>query len=243
MPHPRLTSHFRHRHVVLPVIHVVTLAQARLNAQIAYEAGADGVFLINHEDEQGERPLTHRHLLDIHQELSTDFPDWWLGVNCLDLQPHQVFAQLPTQVAGVWVDNALIDETQSSQPAAEEIAASRQQSGWQGLYFGGVTFKYQRQVADVAQAAVTAVAYLDIITTSGPATGQAASLSKIQQIRAAIGDHPLAIASGLTPENITAYLPLADCFLVATGISRSFDMFEPELVQTFVDIVRRGIIE
>ena len=84
----------------------------------------------------------------------------------------------------------------------------------------------------------TAVPYLDVITTSGTATGQAASLSKIRQIRAAIGDHPLAIASGLTPENITSYLPYANCFLVATGISRSFEMFDPVLMRTFINTVR-----
>jgi predicted TIM-barrel enzyme len=220
---------------------VVNPAQARLNAQIAFEAGADGVFLINHEAESGERPLTYRHLLDIHQELSLTFPNEWLGVNCLDLQPHQVFPHLAAQVAGLWVDNALIDETQTAQPVAEKIAASRQRSQWQGLYFGGVAFKYQREVEDVAQAAETAVSYVDIITTSGTATGQAAHLSKIQQIRAAIGDHPLAIASGLTPENITAYLPYANCFLVATGISYSFEMFDAVRVRAFVNKVRAGV--
>ncbi|MCB8943056.1 MAG: adenine phosphoribosyltransferase [Ardenticatenaceae bacterium] len=240
MPQP---TPFTNPHIVLPVIHVVNTAQAKLNAQIAYEAGADGVFLINHEDEGGERPLTYRHLLDIHQELSQTIPGWWLGVNCLDLPPHETFAHLTPQVAGVWVDNAYIDERQTAQTAAEQIAHSRQQSQWQGLYFGGVAFKYQREVADVARAAQTAVPYIDIITTSGTATGQAAHLHKIQQIRAAIGPHPLAIASGLTPENIAAYLPYANYFLVATGISRSFDSFDPARVRAFVQRVRRGVIE
>ena len=66
---------------------------------------------------------------------------------------------------------------------------------------------------------------------------------QIQQIRAAIGPHPLAIASGLTPENIAAYLPYANYFLVATGISRSFDSFDPARARAFVQRVRRGVIE
>jgi predicted TIM-barrel enzyme len=227
---------FTHRHVVLPVIHVVNGQQALQNARVAYEAGADGVFLINHEVD-GKRPLTYNHLLDIHNEVVQALPDWWLGLNCLDLEPHETFQHLSPQVAGVWVDNAMIDERQAAQPEAERIKAVQTESQWSGFYFGGVAFKYQRDVMDVSAAAQTAVAYTDIITTSGSATGQAAPLTKIGQIRAAIGDHPLAIASGLTPENITDYLPLADCFLVATGISRSFDAFDPIRLKMFVDAV------
>jgi hypothetical protein len=36
-------------------------------------------------------------------------------------------------------------------------------------------------------------------------------------LKRALGDWPLAIASGITPENVGEYLPVADCFLVATG--------------------------
>ena len=239
---PDLYAHFAQRHIILPVIHVINLPQARLNAEMAYESGADGVFLINHEDKQGRRPLTYPHLLHIYHELSALFPNWWLGVNCLDLLPQHLFAQLPSQVQGVWVDNAFIDETQAAQPAAEQITTTRQQSQWHGLYFGGIAFKYQRQVSDVALAAKTAVPYIDVITTSGPATGKAAALSKIQQMRAAIGTHPLAIASGLTPENITTYLPYADCFLVAKGISSHFDRFDPKRMRTFIDRVRNATV-
>ena len=39
---------FRHRHVVLPVVHVTSLEQTLRNVSIAYDAGSDGVFLINH---------------------------------------------------------------------------------------------------------------------------------------------------------------------------------------------------
>jgi len=185
-----LQAFFSHRHIVLPVIHVVNGQQALQNAWVAYETGADGVFLINHEVD-GKRPLTYNHLLDIHNEVTQALPDWWLGLNCLDLEPHETFQHLPPQVAGLWVDNAMIDERQAAQPEAERIKAGQTESQWSGLYFGGVAFKYQRDVMDVSAAAQTAVAYTDIITTSGFATGQAAALTKIPTMRAALGDHPL----------------------------------------------------
>lgn len=57
-------------------------------------------------------------------------------------------------------------------------------------------------------------------------------------MKAAVGDFPLAIASGITPENVGEYLPWCDCFLVATGISCSFEELDPERVRALVGRVR-----
>jgi predicted TIM-barrel enzyme len=53
-----------------------------------------------------------------------------------------------------------------------------------------------------------------------------------------VGDVPLAIASGTTPENVGGYLEIADCFLVATGISKSWLAFDEERVRELVRRVR-----
>ena len=206
---------FAHRHVVLPVIHVESEEQALRNARIARAAEADGAFLINHS-------MDHQRLLAIHHRVFQHFPDWWIGVNCLYLDPEEVFRLVSDEVVGVWADDAAIDERSSEQPIAAEIAAARECSGWAGLYFGGVAFKYQRPVEDLASAARIAMRYMDVVTTSGPGTGIAAEREKIVAMREATGDFPLAIASGITPDNVGDYLEVADCFLVATGISRSF---------------------
>ena len=222
---------FGRRHVVLPVIHVTGQEQALRNATIAFEAGADGIFLINHT-------MGHAGLLRIHKAVVAEFPGRWVGVNCLDLTPPEVFALVDESVGGVWVDNAFIDETRADQPMAERLLAAREKSAWHGLYFGGVAFKGQRRVSDLEQAAITAARYMDVVTTSGPGTGLAADTTKIARMKAALGMHPLAIASGITPENVHEYLPHADCFLVATGISRTFDGLDPARVGALVRTVR-----
>jgi predicted TIM-barrel enzyme len=79
---------------------------------------------------------------------------------------------------------------------------------------------------------------MDVVTTSGPGTGRAAEVTKIQRMREALGDAPLAIASGITPENVDQYLPYADCFLVATGISRSDGEFDSRRVLALVERVK-----
>ncbi|MEM7117854.1 MAG: BtpA/SgcQ family protein [Chloroflexota bacterium] len=234
-------SHFRTQfangHVVLPVIHVKNQQQAEANAHIAYEAEADGVFLINHETDGGH-PLDYRALLGIHGRLTAVFPDWWIGVNCLDLTALETFSAVGNQVAGVWVDNAGIDEQRKAQPEAEQILTAQRRAGWNGLYFGGVAFKYQRSVVEVAMAAKLAMGYMDVVTTSGAGTGKEADVSKIRAMKTAVGDFPLAIASGITPENVAQYMPYVDCFLVATGISHSFYQFDPKRVKELVVRVR-----
>ncbi len=220
-----------HRHVVLPVIHAESAEQSFRNAQIARDAGSDGIFLINHA-------ISTEELLPIAAEVRKRFGAWWIGINCLGLEPHEVFRLPLENVNGVWVDNALIEEQLKVQVAADYVQAVRRNSGWTGLYFGGVAFKYQRAVEDLEPAARTASRYMEVVTTSGPGTGQAAPYGKIARLKSALGTHPLAIASGITVENVREYLPVADCFLVATGISRTFSDFSPARVQALVRTVR-----
>ena len=225
---------FSERHVILPVIHAASQQQAFRNAKIARDANVDGVFLINHG-------MSYTELLSIHRAVVAEHRDWWVGVNCLDLSPIDVFRCIDDTVRGVWVDNAMIDENAVVQPEAERVLETRRETGWSGLYFGGVAFKYQRPVTDLAQAATKAARYMDVVTTSGPGTGHAALPEKIKVMKQALGDHPLAIASGITPENVGDYLDSADCFLVATGISESFEELDAERVNALVQRIRKAV--
>lgn len=222
---------FGQHHAVLPVIHVANARQSLANAEIAREAGADGVFLINHD-------VDVRTLLEIWEKVSAAHPGWWIGVNLLGVRAADVFDLLPVGVSGVWVDNAEIDERSGGQERARLIDERRRASGWSELYFGGVAFKYQREVDDLHAAARAAAPWMDVVTTSGPGTGEAADLAKITALKYGLGSKALAIASGITPDNVSDYLPLADAFLVATGISRSFTFLDPPLVADLVKRVR-----
>ena len=222
---------FRNRHVVLPVIHVESLEQAQRNTDLAQEAGADGVFMINHT-------INDHALLDIHAANADAHPGWWIGVNCLGLSPEQVFAVVSHKVTGVWTDNAGIEEGDQDQPYAKYVLKVRDARAPACLYFGGVAFKYQRDVADLEGACRIAAKYVDVVTTSGPGTGQAAEVKKIRRMKEALGHKPLAIASGITVENVVDYLPYATSFLVATGISRSFTELDPAKMKSLIEKVR-----
>ena len=109
----RFRKMFLHKHVILPVIHTVNQKQAYKNADLAYNEGCDGVFLIY------QSRLSCFELFERYQFLSIKYLKWWLGVNCLDLDPIDTFYKVPKTVAGIWVDNAMIDETAKIQNEAD----------------------------------------------------------------------------------------------------------------------------
>ena len=88
-------------------------------------------------------------------------------------------------------------------------------------------------------AARQAVPFMDVVTTSGIATGEEADLTKIRDFRAGIGDFPLALASGITPENAHAYADV-DAFMVATGINHpgNFYDIDPERLAALMRVTR-----
>ena len=210
--------------VVLPVIHVLDAEQTHRNIHILIAEGAAGCFLINHDFGVPE-------FLPIVRAVRGTFPWLWMGLNFLGVTGRDAFpilgdlAREGCPIDAYWADDARIDE-HGQNAEAEEIAAIRATSGWDGLYFGGTAFKMQRPVDPThwQDAAREAVPFMDAVTTSGIATGQQADLTKIRNFRAGVGDTPLALASGITPDNARDYADV-DAFMVATGINVPGDFY------------------
>ena len=205
---------FHRSRVFLPVIHPVSKATALSSIKTAVESDADGIFLIN----QG---MSISQVLDFIPEIHRLYQNLWIGVNLLGSPPEDVLdliVNLP--VGGIWSDNADIDEQSDIQPSGERFQNARQKTGWKGLYFGGVAFKYQREVPAslLPDAARKASHWMDVITSSGPGTGYAASVDKAMSLRSGAETHPLALASGVSPENVAGFLPFIDAYLVASEI-------------------------
>lgn len=226
---------FNNKHTILPVIHAKDDYQIKYNAEIAFKAGADGVWLINHE-------MSAVDLIVHAQGVTKLYPEWFIGINCLDKDPEYMLNSAPYDIKGVWSDNAYIYENSEKQERASEIHELLKVYQQQGttLYFGGVAFKYQKPVSDCAKAAKIAKDYVDVVVTSGLATGEAADLDKIIRMKEAVGSFPLAVASGITPENVKAYLPYTDCFMVATGVSKNFHEFDPVKLEKLIEVVRNN---
>lgn len=206
----------------IPVIHPISAHAAGYSTACAVENGADGIFLIN----QG---MDLDDVLALSVALKEKNPDLWVGINLLGEPLETVlFYAFLYKLDGIWTDNAHIEENEQQQIVAQRFKDKIEP--WEGLYFGGVAFKHQRKVAfnDLAKAASIAKDYMDVVTTSGPGTGIAADLEHVKEVRKGLGDHPMGIASGITPENIDQYLPYVDSFLVATGIEKEFGILDAD---------------
>ena len=222
----RIADVFKRPRAFLPVVHPVTRDHALAAVDVAVEAGADGVFLID----QG---LGETDVLALIGEVYRRHPALWVGVNLLSRMPADALAVALAgngRIDGIWSDNAGIDERVAEQVRPQEFVEARQRLGWQGLYFGGVAFKYQREVAraDLGRATAIAAAYMDVVCTSGAGTGHAADPAKPQAMREGAPSAALALASGVTTANVGEYLPYVDAYLVGTGIERELGVLDPD---------------
>ena len=211
--------------VVLPVIHVKNIKQVINNINKIVGEGAAGCFLINHD-------FGIDDFLPIIKKVRIKFPSLWLSVNFLAETGKIAFpilSNLSSQgyvIDGYWGDDACIDEN-GTNIEAKKISKIRKNSGWKGLYFGGTAFKKQKIVPQnkYGDAAKYATRFMDVVTTSGIATGIEADISKIKIFRSNIRDNVLAIASGITVDNAKMY-SIADWCMVATGINYDDDFYE-----------------
>ena len=211
----KIRERFGDRRVLLPVVHCIHEAQVRLAADVAMENGADGVFLIN----QG--PMHAHEVASIAGKLRKDVA--FVGINRLGDTLMATADVTRFSLDAVWSDYC-------------DVPSDMRGRAW--LFFGGVAFKYQPAVSDVGLAAFEAVRDgVDVVTTSGPATGSPPTVEKLAAMRAAIGDHALAVASGVTPENVEPFLAHVDAFLVASGIEQSFGVFDPARVRELAQAV------
>lgn len=225
---------FKNHHTILPVIHVESPNQAIRNTALAAKEGADGVFLIQMNGNNGL-------LMDSYKETRLQFQRMFIGVNFNGVSLELALEHLDKTVSGIWSDNAMIDEHSITQHSASLISKKINEVQWNGIYFGGVAFKYQRAVAqeDLTMAAIKAIPYMDVVTTSGEGTGSAPDLEKIRIMKRALDQVPLAIASGITPDNVRSFMPYADSFLVATRIlSTGTEDFDPVKLRDLVQNVR-----
>lgn len=221
--------------VILIVVHVVNDAQTQESVLAAREGGADGCFLICHS-QQGPA-----FLRAIARDVRGSHPDWWIGLNFLKQTPF-VAATFCDDLGGVgdgpvpranglWVDNSLAIYHHAWRktyhlPFPGFLDTSLPESPLKdSLFFAGAAFKHQDFPGFTPEREARIVqSYCDVVTTSGPATGMPASIEKIRGMREAmdassVSPPPLAIASGVSAENVRSYLPWATCFLVASSVT------------------------
>lgn len=206
---------------VLAVIHSRP-KDALENAIIAMNCGCDGVFFISHGD------MTPAELLYLSDSDAFDKPQ---GVNFLGFTVEDAMNMVGNRASMIWSDYT------PSGMEREALERARQHMAFNGLLFGGIAFKYQPQPADLRQAAEEVKGFIDVLTTSGDGTGYAPEVEKLAILAEGFGNK-IAVASGVTPENVVPMLPYLSHILVSTGISKDFYTIDPDKCKRLVDVVK-----
>jgi len=218
------------------VIHTITngLQHALEQTEIAKRAGADGVFLIPDYAKGNKRATTEDQFLCL-KKLKEVLPDFPIGVNFLRA-PETLVPRLYT------IQPDFFQSDSSSVTGIEKSKLSKTE------FFLGVAFKYSQNVHLTGSALkehcekVSAIA--DIPTTSGDATGSAADMQKIREIRSYLSPGArLGIASGVTEQNVQSYLQegVTD-FLVATSLVENVSEIDSSDILSFSKISKMAEI-
>jgi predicted TIM-barrel enzyme len=221
---------------VFPVVHHDNVGLSISQANLAAQCGADGVFLISHNDRNDELFVAAREIKNIH-------PDLPIGINLLG--ESALMALKRVREAGlemVWTDHPGVTSAGWTTPG--HMLARELQKGLNPMFFGSVAFKYQPHDPEPQMAAQYAHSVGMIATTSGTRTGSAPEVDKVRRMMDTLrettaSDRPaaLAVASGMTPENVQDFLPHVTHFLVATGVSLDMHHFNAHRLTRFIDAV------
>lgn len=205
---------------IIPVIHYVDDEQLYKNVRTCNLYKLHKIFLIDHG-------MNNANLLNCALFHKKQNPHLWIGLNLLGEKTIDAINEDLPGIDGLWSDTALTEEEYNSHRV------------FKGMYFGGLAFKYQPQPTDLEAASIIATKTTDVATTSGPGTGKAASLVKIQNIRKYLGSHPMAIASGVDSTNVKQYKDLGvDYCLVASSIINNEEIIQYDLLDNLLEAIK-----
>jgi hypothetical protein len=225
-----------------PVVHIHEVSQAVEQSGVAFEMGADGIYLIDHNNWPVEK------LIDSFNEVSTLYPGKFVGLNFQQHRSAALSLEFLSQAVksgeiarlpdGLWADDADEEKYAFLRLRAENATLANIR------YLGGVAFKYTPSfTSDPKQSAAEAIrleAFVDVVTTSGRGTGKAPSPEKIQAMKSAIGEKKLAVASGISLENFADYDGNFDQLLVSTSVEVEpySGIFDPVRLKELIDLTR-----
>jgi hypothetical protein len=206
--------------MVYPVIRVARPRDACDQALIALDMGAAGVYL---SDPDATEPTA---LFGAFDRIAARAPRAFVGLGLAafasayeglrEIRRGVAGGLLPRLPDGIWAPDAM--------PAKSELRKYRKKHPdlLAIRYLGGIAYKetdgFTSDVPRAVESASSLAAYVDVVATSGDAAGVAPSPAKVAAMKLAIDGKPLAVASGITPENISDYRGSADEFLVTTSI-------------------------
>ena len=199
---------------IVPVIHVLNAVQVEQNIMTCVQAGIKKVFLIGHK-------VSSLAVYEIAKSMKLRYPRLWIGVNFLEIPYGDRLLMDIHPLDAIWFDEFVTEKIKGRH-----------------LVFSGVDFKYQKKSSNLKEDCEKAMLYCDVVCTSGNATGKAPNLVKIKLMREALGDFPLAIASGVNEENAPLFKEFANYLMVATSITETGELISFTKLCKLIDSIK-----
>lgn len=232
---------FKEKKPILGMLHLTGDSPKEKRAQCLKEAaiykrcGVDGMIV---EDYFGSR----HDVVDCLKALAqTD--EYVLGVNVLDNFSFSYEAAALYGGCFVQVDSAAGHLPPAlDRPYGEMIAAYRRSGDIQVI--GGVRFKYQPILSGrtLEEDMRLGLERCDAIACTGEGTGLETTTDKIRRFRELMGDYPLVVAAGMTPDTVGEKLAIGDAAIVGSYFKEGHvdtGLVNEEYVKIFMDKVFR----
>ncbi len=220
-----------------------TLVQETLaDAEAAFAGGADAAVLIDEWASRAELEACVAAVRERH-------PDRLLGVNFLGSPEEPYGYQGAFEIAEryglqwVWTDFSGVDLIEEREEVSlHTIEAARLRHFAQGFYVSGVHMKYSTlkdPAKTIEQSALQAMGFVDGVVVTGLKTGAPTDPEAVRRVKRVVGDYPVGVASGTSPENVGALLGAgAEFFLVASAFQNAEKRVERDKVRAMVERMR-----
>ena len=180
-------------------------------AQIAFDNGADGVFLI------GEEHIRTEDILDCFRLVREAFADKFIGIN-FSCSAAEAADRIPKDADGLWTDLAEVGS--GVQDEALILPSLLTQRHWAGRHFGSFFVEGFDQRHLEEESAKHRAASIVVLTPAAGESDTSVWETKVHRFHAAAKGMAIALASGVDNDNIHRFLPFADFFFADSEVER-----------------------
>lgn len=186
------------------------VARAKKEIAMYREGGVDAIIVENYYG-------NYEHMVMVLDYLQKEVTDVIYGVNCLNVDPMGFYLAKKYGASFVQLDSVaghLVQRDESAFKAFMDL----NRSDYDGYVIGGVRFKYQPYLSNrpLSEDLKIGMSNCDAIVVTQDATGQETSMDKVNEFRSIIGNFPLVIGAGMTPENCEKQFEVADAAIVGS---------------------------
>lgn len=174
------------------------------------EGGVDAVIVENYFGR-------YEDMIPVLEYLQKEKLDIIYGVNCLNVDPMGFYLAQTYGASFVQLDS-VAGHLKVRDDSAFAAFMEKARAYYDGYVLGGVRFKYQPYLSgrSLEEDLTIGMTRCDAIVVTQNATGQETSMDKINEFRKIMGDFPLVVGAGMTPDNCEKQFAVADAAIVGS---------------------------